>query len=109
MSDTNQPLQVTQNINDWLSRSGLSVADLDRMTPHQQADVGRQWQGYQADVRTFQANSGISSAQLPNYSMVSVHAVPRIDSPVPQKQERLTFDEWSRRGREAIEKHAGRG
>lgn len=110
MSDTNQQaLQVTQNINDWLGRAGLSVDDLQRMTPHQQAELGRQWQSYSREVSAFQTNSGIPEGQLPNYAMVSAHAVPRVDGAVPKPQQRVSFDEWSKRGREAIEKHAGRG
>ena len=108
MSDTNQqPLQVTKNINQWLQRAGLSQDDLQRMSVQEQASVGRQWESYNRDVAAFQANSGITEHQPPNYAMVSHYAIPKLDSPVPQKQERVTYDEWSQRGQERIRKHVG--
>lgn len=107
-----EPLQITKSIGNWLSRSSLSLEDLNRMSPHQQAAVGRQWQSYQADISRFQANSGVKDAQLPQYSIASAHAVPRLEGNLRQPVEQISTEEYMRRRNEeaqqAIAKHTGR-
>lgn len=80
-----QKFRATRDINEWLTRGDLSLEQLHRLKPGQQATIGRSWKQYQNDVTEWQERWQCSDAEILRAEVPSHHSVPCIDGSMQPK------------------------